>query len=88
MPREESYDAILLGPGLGRNPATLDFVQKFALQVKKPLVLDADAIFAFAGQAEKFKTMCTHVSADTILGEFANLLQIKVKDLKHNLWLC
>ena len=86
LPREESYDAILLGPGLGRNPATLDFVQKFALQVKKPLVLDADAIFAFAGQAEKLK-QCAYMPILTPhLGEFANLLQIKVKDLKHNLW--
>lgn len=86
LPREESYDAVLMGPGLGRTEKTLDFVRNFAAVVKKPLILDADAIFAFAGRGEELKKCVYPPILTPHLGEMANLLQIKVKDLKKNLW--
>ncbi len=86
LPREESYDSVLIGPGLGRDPATLEFVREFAVKVKKPLVLDADAIFAFAGHAEELGKCYTAPILTPHLGEMANLLQIKVKELKNDLW--
>jgi len=48
----DRFDAVAIGPGLGRDTST----QKFALQViqhcPKPLVIDADALFALAGHTE------------------------------------
>lgn len=86
LPREESYDTILMGPGLGRSEKTMEFVRNFAVAVKKPLVLDADAIFAFAGHAEELKNCAFIPILTPHLGEMASLLQIKVKELKNDLW--
>lgn len=86
IPREESYDTVLIGPGLGRNEKTMEFVRQLAVKIKKPLVLDADAIFAFAGRADELKKCAFTPILTPHLGEMANLLQIKVKDLKKDLW--
>lgn len=40
------WDAVVLGPGLGRNSSTQQLVRSLVRSVTKPLVLDADALFA------------------------------------------
>ena len=47
--------ALVCGPGLGRDPATAAAVRQVVLQSGVPCVLDADGLFAFAGQAEALK---------------------------------
>lgn len=42
-------EAVLLGPGIGREPGTLDFVRSFAVDFEGPLVIDADGLAAFGG---------------------------------------
>jgi hydroxyethylthiazole kinase-like uncharacterized protein yjeF len=42
-------DAVALGPGLGRNAVTDDLVLKILPKIDKPLVVDADALNALAG---------------------------------------
>jgi hydroxyethylthiazole kinase-like uncharacterized protein yjeF len=49
----EGKDVIALGPGIGRYPATVDFVQKFVQECKVPLVIDADGLNAFERQTQK-----------------------------------
>jgi ADP-dependent NAD(P)H-hydrate dehydratase / NAD(P)H-hydrate epimerase len=44
----EARDAVALGPGLGRAEETLALVRRVAAKIERPLVLDADAILAFA----------------------------------------
>lgn len=41
-------DAVLIGPGLGRDERTIAAVRKFVKKCKKPVVIDADAITAMA----------------------------------------
>lgn len=41
-----AWDAVVLGPGLGRNVSTQELVRSLVRSVTKPLVLDADALFA------------------------------------------
>jgi NAD(P)H-hydrate epimerase len=43
--------ALVCGPGLGRDPATLAAVRQIVLQSAVPCILDADGLFAFSGQA-------------------------------------
>lgn len=53
-PYLESVDAVVMGPGLGLQGSTQDFVKEFIIAVEnvaKPLLLDADGLKAFA----KFK---------------------------------
>jgi len=44
-------DAVVLGPGLGQDAATRDFVRGFVAKCAAPLVIDADGLNALAGGA-------------------------------------
>ncbi|MBC5805051.1 MAG: hypothetical protein DLM53_01290 [Candidatus Eremiobacter antarcticus] len=44
--------AVVLGPGLGRESATQDIVRRFLTQTTRPLVVDADGLFAIAGHSD------------------------------------
>lgn len=46
--RYGTWDALVLGPGLGRYPETERFVMKLLGSWRGPLLLDADALFALA----------------------------------------
>ncbi|MCJ2554654.1 MAG: NAD(P)H-hydrate dehydratase [Candidatus Thermoplasmatota archaeon] len=42
-------DAVIIGPGLGRDEATLEAVRRFLRELDKPVSVDADGITAVAG---------------------------------------
>lgn len=78
----ETVDALLIGPGLGRERETSELVCKIASTVDKPLILDADAIYAFNGKADELKT-CKQIPIITPhLGELSALLNIPVDKLR------
>jgi len=64
--------AVVVGPGLGRDEKTQQIVRRFIEQTTRPLVVDADALFALAGHTglvrEKKAVLTPHN------GEFARLL--------------
>jgi ADP-dependent NAD(P)H-hydrate dehydratase / NAD(P)H-hydrate epimerase len=47
-PRLEDVTTVVIGPGLGRHPATVDAVRALLELVTRPLVIDADGLNAFA----------------------------------------
>ncbi len=66
-------DAVVVGPGLGRDGSTLALVRRVLNELKDtPLVLDADGLFAVSPFADEFRR-----AAPTVLtphpGEFARL---------------
>lgn len=65
---------VAVGPGLGRRPATSEWVRALVLEVERPLVLDADGLAAFAGRLDDLARR----SATTVLtphpGELGHLL--------------
>lgn len=46
--REERADAVLVGPGLGRESSTRQFVDELVQTIDRPLVIDADGLNALA----------------------------------------
>lgn len=46
----QEADAVVLGPGAGREPVTLALLRALAADLPVPLVLDADALFACVGR--------------------------------------
>ncbi len=72
----DAWDAVVLGPGLGRNPSTLQLVRSLVRSLEKPLALDADALFAFNGELG----LLAGREARTVLtpheGEAARLLEM------------
>ena len=49
LSESENYDAVLIGPGLGTDPDTIDAVRSFVSSCEVPMVIDADGITAVAG---------------------------------------
>ena len=48
----DRFDAIAIGPGIGRELATLQLARQVIIHCPKPLVVDADALFALGGHAQ------------------------------------
>ncbi len=74
QPRLEKARALLVGPGLGRHPATQAFVLRLLQQVEMPVVVDADGLNALAQAPD---LVARHARGRWILtphaGEFARL---------------
>jgi NAD(P)H-hydrate epimerase len=79
----ESMTALALGPGLGRAPGTAEFVARMYREVRQPMVVDADALFALA----EHKELLAQAAGPRILtphpGEFARLTGTKPASDDH-----
>jgi hydroxyethylthiazole kinase-like uncharacterized protein yjeF len=51
----EGKTVLAIGPGLGNNPDTAEFVRTVVDKVDLPIVLDADGLNAFAGHADQLQ---------------------------------
>ena len=81
------FDALVLGPGIGRDPNTQKFVIRTLLEIDAPMVLDADALYSIA--ANKFdllKAKSQKLILTPHLGEFARLIGKDVEKVKMSLW--
>ena len=90
------YDALLIGPGLGRNAKTVEFVQhvlglgekksplnSYLQREVKGIVIDADALYALAQSGEWWKL----IQANTAIltphpGEMATLCGLKLDEIQ------
>ena len=76
-------DIIAIGPGLGQDPSTAAFVQAIVERSGAPLILDADALNAFAGDPER---LTGRDGVDVIItphpGEMARLLNLSVEQVQ------
>jgi len=79
-------DALLIGPGIGRNAETLGLVRKIIAETEKPVVLDADGIFAFKENPELLKNRKCPLIITPHYGEFANITGLKTDEIKKNLF--
>ncbi len=78
-------DAVVLGPGLSRNPATEEFVRRFVTSCPVPLVLDADGLNAFDGHYAELKPRSEPAPFRVLTphpGEAARLLGISTKEIQ------
>ncbi len=78
----EAYDAIVLGPGLGRRPETMHVVTDILKRLAKPMVLDADALFAIAECHVSLKDMPGRYILTPHVGEFSRLTGISSKEVE------
>ena len=81
----ENKDVLALGPGLGLHPETQEFIRKVVLQTELPLILDADGLNAFAGNADVLRARKSKFLAITPHpGEMARLLMSSTKDVQQD----
>lgn len=78
-------DVLLMGPGLGRATETMDFVKLVATRTSCRLVLDADALFAFARLPEVLAECKERPILTPHLGEMARLMGVETEKLKGSL---
>jgi NAD(P)H-hydrate epimerase len=82
---EESKNVLALGPGLGLEPETQDFIRKVVSRTELPLVLDADGLNAFAASADLLRDRKTKFLAITPHpGEMARLLMRSTKEVQED----
>ncbi len=75
---------LALGPGLGQAPETQEFIRTVARDAALPLLLDADALNAFAGRADDLKARAAPALALTPHpGEMARLLGATAGDVQR-----
>ncbi len=85
--QNKKFDAMILGPGLGRDADTQDFVLKALEDLELPMVVDADALFAIASSNFGFKTARSkNIILTPHLGEFAQLLHTTTEKIKNDWW--
>jgi len=78
-------DVIALGPGLGQDAATAAFVHAIVERAGVPLVLDADALNAFAGEPERLMGRDgVNVIITPHPGEMARLLNVSVDTVQRD----
>lgn len=77
---DERVGAVVVGPGLGRDPATMAAVKRVILESAVPTVLDADGLVAFSGEAARLKER-TGLVLTPHVGELAGLLAAPVAEL-------
>ena len=75
---------VAIGPGIGRDPETVQFVQEAVRQTKVPLVLDADGLNAFEGQTNLLDGRRRPLVLTPHPGEMARLAGISIKAVQSD----
>jgi len=76
--------ALVLGPGLSRNPETQKLVREILKNLKLPLVLDADGINALAGKVEIISSYEGPLVLTPHPGELSRLKGVSVPDIQKD----
>ena len=71
-----AYDALVIGPGLGRQPATLRRARNFIGELRHPAVVDADALVALAEVQRWWQPIKAPLVLTPHPGEFARLVRL------------
>ncbi len=75
-------DVVAIGPGLSRNSETQKFVRKLIALVKKPLVVDADAINAIGRRTSILKARRHPVILTPHVGELEQMTSLSAKEIE------
>ena len=71
----------MVGPGIGRAASTGEFVAELLVRSKKPMLIDADGLFAFAGHPERLRRPAPLLITPHS-GELARLLGVTSDDVE------
>jgi len=77
-------DVAALGPGIGRHPATVQFVRAFVERYRIPLVIDADGLNAFEGASTRLGGSKRTLVLTPHPGEMSRLTGKSVADIQRD----
>tara|TARA_B100000686_G_scaffold355344_1_gene473055 strand:+ start:10045 stop:11577 length:1533 start_codon:yes stop_codon:yes gene_type:complete len=75
-------DALIIGPGLGRNQSTQELIRELVLKVTVPIVLDADGLYPFASKISDLNQREYPLIITPHLRELGSLLSIDSERIK------
>lgn len=76
---------LAVGPGMGQNPETQDFIRGVVIETELPIILDADGLNAFAGRGDLFRGKKTKALVITPHpGEMARLLGNPIAEVQKD----
>ena len=78
----DQFDAIAIGPGIGRAPGTQQLARQVIIHCPKPVVIDADALFALSGHTQILLKAKGGTCLDAPCGEMSRLINQPIKKLK------
>ena len=78
----DHVDAIALGPGLSRDPGSLELARRIIAEAPRPIVIDADALAAFTGTPVTPDSVPPRRVVTPHLGEMARLTGLDVDALQ------
>lgn len=73
LPKAEAYDVLAIGPGLGRGAETGRFVKEILTRWRKPIIVDADALYAVKEMEIDLARCPGQLILTPHVGEFAHL---------------
>lgn len=80
----EQRDLLVLGPGLGHNPATLRFIRALLPKLEVPAVIDADALNCLAEDMGLLKKAQVPLVLTPHPGEMARLMACSTGEVQEN----
>src|SRR3954447_5863170 len=78
---EKRGGALVLGPGMGRDDATVALIHDLAARAEVPIVLDADGLNAFAGELERLAGRAAPTVLTPHAGELGRLLGVESSEV-------
>jgi len=72
------------GPGLGRDPGSIDLAREVLPTIEAPLVLDADGLNAFAGKLDLIAARTTPTILTPHAGELGRLLERSAEEISEH----
>ena len=81
LERADSFQAVAIGPGLSTDEETVEFVRKLVSEIERPLVMDADAINAFSGEASVLAGRASPTILTPHPGELARLMGTSTREI-------
>ncbi|OGC78156.1 MAG: NAD(P)H-hydrate dehydratase, partial [candidate division Zixibacteria bacterium RBG_16_40_9] len=84
-PYLDNSDCHAIGPGLGQHFETFELVRRLVTsRIKKPLVLDADALNAFAKDSTPLKNLPYPLTITPHIGELSRLINLPIEEIARD----
>ncbi|MDP2913110.1 MAG: NAD(P)H-hydrate dehydratase [Candidatus Omnitrophota bacterium] len=80
----QKCSSVAIGPGISQNKETQGLVRNLAAKIAKPMILDADGINAFAGQADILKNAKAPLVLTPHPGEMSRLIDKDKDEIQKN----
>lgn len=84
LARAENFDAILIGPGIGRHDDTIDMVKTVLRNASVPVIVDADAIYAVSENKELLQECTCDLIFTPHAMEMSRLMGLDVSYIENN----